>query len=155
MRRRANLFSKILPGPAEDWRRERDLVLCFLTTDAIPSIAEARVGVVSAMEGDFGRETISENDGGTVGVDVKGGGGAFVVEFNIARIDDAAFFGVAFEVVAAARGAEIRPRARGADREWERDRVRVGIGPCRLALTSSSVASSPATMLPKLLGYTP
>ncbi len=60
--------------------------------DAIPLIAEARVGVVGAMEGDFGRKTISENDGGTVGVVVEGGGGAFVVEFNIARIDDAAFF---------------------------------------------------------------
>ncbi len=44
------------------------------------------------MAGDFGRETISENNGGTVGVDVEGGGGAFVVEFNIARIDEAAFF---------------------------------------------------------------
>ena len=63
-----------------------------MTADAIPLIAEARVGVVGAMEGDFGRETISENNGGTVGVVVKGGGGAFVVEFNIARIDDAAFF---------------------------------------------------------------
>ena len=63
-----------------------------MTADAIPSIAVARVGVVGAMAGDFGRETISENNGGTVGVDVEGGGGAFVVEFNIARIDEAAFF---------------------------------------------------------------
>ena len=110
------------------------------------------------MAGDFGRETIVENDGGTVGVGVdpgQGGGGAFVVEFNIARIDDAAFFGVAFEVGAVARGAEGRPRAHGADRERGRDQVRAGIGPCRLALTSSSVALSSATMLPKLLGYTP
>ena len=110
------------------------------------------------MAGDFGRETIVENDGGTIGVGIdpgQGGGGAFVVEFNIARIDDAAFFGVAFEVGAKARGAEGRPRARGADRERERDQVRAEIGPCRLALTSSLVASSSATMLPKLLGYTP
>ncbi len=78
-----------------------------MTADAIPSIAEARVGVVGAMEGDFGRETILENDGGTVGVVVQGGGGAFVVEFNIARIDDAAFFCVAFGVLAASRGAEV------------------------------------------------
>ncbi len=110
------------------------------------------------MAGDFRRKTIVENNGGTVGVGVdpgQGGGGAFVVEFNIARIDDAAFFGVAFEVGAEARGAEGRPRARGADRERERYQVRAGIGPCRLALTSSSVASSSATILPKLLGYTP
>ncbi len=104
------------------------------------------------MEGNFGRKTISENDGGTVGVDIEGGGGAFVVEFNIASIDDAAFFCVAFGVVAASRGAEVRPRARGADQERERDQVCVGIDPCRLALTSSLVAASPATMLPKLLG---
>ncbi len=78
--------------------------------DDIPSIAEARVGVAGVMVGYFGRKTIVENDGGTVGVGVdpgQGGGRAFVVEFNIARIDDAAFFGVAFEVVAAARGAEV------------------------------------------------
>ncbi len=107
------------------------------------------------MGGDFGRKPISENNGGTAGVVVEGGGGAFVVEFNIARIDDAAFFCVALGVVAASRGAEVRPRARGADPERERDQVRVGIGPCRLELPSSSVAASPATMLPKLLGYTP
>jgi hypothetical protein len=104
------------------------------------------------MGGDFGRETISENNGGTAGVVVEGGRGAFVVEFNIARINDAAFFCVAFGVVAASRGAEVQPRARGADREREQDRVRVGIGPCRLELTSSSVAASLVTMLPKLLG---
>ncbi len=44
------------------------------------------------MEGDFERKTISENNGGTVGVVIEGGGGAFAVQFNIARIDDAAFF---------------------------------------------------------------
>ncbi len=129
-----------------------------MTADDIPLIAEARVRVAGVMAGDFGRETIVENDGGTVGVGVdpgQGGGGAFVMEFNIGRIDDAAFFGLAFEAVATAWGAEVRPRARGADRERERDQVRAGIGPCRLALTSSSVASSLVTMLPKLLGYTP
>ncbi len=110
---------------------------------------------MGAMGGDFGRETISENNGGVVGVVVEGGGGALAVEFNMARIDDAAFFSVAFGVVAASRGAEVRPRERMADREQERDRVRVGIGPCLLVLTSSSVAASPATMLPKLIGYTP
>ncbi len=102
------------------------MVWCFFTEDDIPSIADARVGVAGVMAGDFGRETIVENDGGTVGVAVdpgQGGGGAFVVEFNIARIDDAAFFGVAFEVGAEARGAEGQPRARGADRERERDQV--------------------------------
>jgi hypothetical protein len=120
------------------------------------------------MGGDFGRETISENNGGVAGVVVEGGGGALAVEFNMARIDDAAFFSVAlqglmmrpffsvaFGVVAASRGAEVRPRARVADRERERDQVRVGIGPCLLVLTSSSVAASPATMLPKSMGYTP
>ncbi len=105
------------------------------------------------MGGDFGRETISENDGGVAGVVVEGGGGAFAVEFIMARIDDAAFFSVAFGVVADLRGAEVRPRPRVADRERERDRVR--IGPCLLVLTSSSVAASPATMLPKSMGYTP
>jgi hypothetical protein len=63
-----------------------------LTADAIPSIAEARVRVVGAMGGDFGREMISENDGGVAGVVVEGGGGALAVEFKMARIDDAAFF---------------------------------------------------------------
>ena len=104
------------------------------------------------MGGDFGRETISENNGGVAGVVVEGGGGALAVEFNMARIDDVAFFSVAFGVVAASRGAEVRPRARVADRERERDRVCVGIGPCLLVLTTSA---SPATMLPKTMGYTP
>ena len=89
------------------------------------------------------------------GVVVEGGGGALAVEFKMARIDDAAFFSVAFGVVPDSRGAEVRPRPRVADRERERDRVRVGIGPCLLVLTSSSVAASPATMLPNSMGYTP
>ena len=105
------------------------------------------------MGGDFGREAISENVGGVAGVVVKGGGGAFAVEFRMARIDDAAFFSVAFGVVAESRGAGVRPRPRVADRERERDRVR--IGPRLLVLTSSLVAASPATMLPKSMGYTP
>ncbi len=112
--------------------RER-IGLMFFTVDAIPSIAEASVGIVG---GDFGRETMSENDGGVAGVVVKGGGGAFVVEFKMARIDDVAFFSVVFRVVADSRGAEVRPRPRVADRERERDRV-------------------PTTMLPKSMGYTP
>jgi hypothetical protein len=113
-------------------------------------IAEASVGIVGR---DFGRETISENDGGVAGVVVKGGGGAFAVEFKMARIDDAAFFFVAFGVVADSRGAEVRPRPRVADRERERDRV--CIGPRLLVHTSSLVAASLATMLPKSMGYTP
>ncbi len=63
-----------------------------MTQDAIHSIAEARVGVEGAMGGDFGRETILENNGGVAGVVVKGGGGALAVEFNMATIDDVAFF---------------------------------------------------------------
>ncbi len=85
------------------------MVWCFLTADDIPLIAEARVRVAGVMAGDFGHEMIVENNGVTIGVGVdpgQGGGGAFVVEFNIARIDDAAFFGVAFEVGAVAQGAE-------------------------------------------------
>jgi hypothetical protein len=90
--------------------------------------------------GDFGRDTISENVEG-----VKGGMNAFAVEFRIARIDDAAF-----GVVAGSRGAGVRPRLRVADRERERDGVRVG--PRLLVLTSSLVAASPATIPPKSMG---
>ena len=79
------------------------------------------------------------------------GGGTFVVESSIARID----YWPTFVDFVAARGAAGRPRACGADRERERDRVQAGIGPCRVAFTSSLVALSLATMLPKLLGYTP
>jgi hypothetical protein len=98
--------------------------------------------------GDFGRDTISENVEGVAGVVVTGGGNAFAVEFRIARIDDAAF-----GVVADSRGAGVRPRPRVADRERERDGVRVG--PRLLVLTSSLAAASPSTILPKSMGYTP
>ena len=102
-----------------------------MTASDIPTVAEARAGVAGVMARDFGHEIIVKNNGGTVGVGNnpgRGGGGAFMVEFNIARIDDAAFFGVAFDVGAEARGAEGRPRARGADWERERDRVQGGAG---------------------------
>ena len=98
--------------------------------------------------GDFGRDTISENVEGVAGVVVKRGMNAFAVEFRIARIDDAAF-----GVVEDSRGAGVCPRRRVADRERERDQV--CIGPRLLVLTSSLVAASPATMLPKSMGYTP
>jgi hypothetical protein len=78
-------------------------------------------------------------------------GGTFVAEFSIARINCWPTF-VDFVAV---RGAAGCPRARGADRERERDQVQAGIGPCQLALTSSLVVSSSAAMLPKLLGYMP
>jgi hypothetical protein len=74
-----------------------------------------------------------------------------MVEFSIARIDCWA----AFEDFAAARGATGCPRARGADQERERERVQVGTGPCQLALPSSSVKSSSAAMVQKMLGYMP
>jgi hypothetical protein len=102
------------------------LVWCFLMASDIPRVVEARVGKAGVMARDFGRETIVENNGGTVGVGInpgQGGGGAFVVEFNIARIDEAPFFGVAFDVGAEAWGAEGRPRAHGADQEREQDQV--------------------------------
>ena len=74
-----------------------------------------------------------------------------MAEFNIAKIDCWA----AFEVFATARGATGRPRMQGADREQERDQVRVGTDTCRLVLTSSSVASLSAAMVQKSLGYKP
>ena len=84
----------------------------------------------------------------------QGGGFAFVVEFNMARIDDAAFFGVAFGVRAVVRGAIDCPRAREADGERERDQVQVGtVPPCWLMLTSSAVASALDFMVQKSLGY--
>ena len=103
------------------------------------------------MVGEFVSAAIVENKGGAGGVAGKPcrGSGAFLVEFNIAKIDCWA----AFKDFAAARGATGRPRERGADRE--RDRVQVGTGPCRLTLTSSSVASSAAAMVQKLVGYLP
>ena len=83
---------------------------------------------------------IVENKGGAGGVAGEPclGGGAFVAEFSIARID----CWPTIVDFAAARGAAGRPQACGADRERERDQVRAGIDPCRLALISSSVASS-------------
>ena len=108
-------------------------------------MAEASVGTVGR---DFGRSKTSENVGGVAGVVVRGGMIAFAVEFNISKIDAAAF-----GVDRGSLGAGIRPRPRVADRERERDRVR--IGPRLLVLTSSLVAVSPATMLPKSMGYTP
>ena len=104
-------------------------------------MAEASVEMVG---GDFGRNKTSENVGGVAGVVVRGGMIAFAVEFRISKIDAAAF-----GVDRGSLGA-VRPRPRVADRERERDRVR--IGPCLLVFTSSLVAASPATMLPKLLG---
>ena len=74
------------------------------------------------MVGEFVRAAIVKIKGGAGGVAGKPcrGGGAFVVEFNIAKIDCWA----AFEVFAAARGATPgRPQTRGADRERERDQV--------------------------------
>jgi hypothetical protein len=105
------------------------------------------------MVGEFVRAAILEIKGGAGGVAGKPcrGGGAFVAEFNIAKIDCWA----AFEVFAAARGATGRPRTRGADRERERDQVRVGTDTCRLVLTSSLVASLSAAMVQKSLEYEP
>ena len=73
------------------------------------------------MVGEFLRIAIVESKGGAGGVAGKlfQGGGAFVAEFSIARIDCWA----AFEDFAAARGATGCPRARGADQERERDQV--------------------------------
>ncbi len=105
------------------------------------------------MVGELFFPAIVENKGGAGGMAGEPclGGGTFVAELSIARID----CWPTFMDFVAARGAAGCPRAREADREWERDRVRAGIGPCRLALTASLVASSPAAMLPKLLGYMP
>ena len=105
-------------------------------------MAEASVGMVG---GDFGRNKTSENVGGVAGVVVRGGMIAFAVEFRISRIDDAAFV-----FVAGSRGAGVRPRLRVADRERERDGVRVG--PRLLVPTSSLVAASPATISLKSMG---
>ena len=107
------------------------------------TVTETRAVGAGAVVGELFFPVIVENKGGAGGMVGK------PVEFSIARIDCWPNF-VDF---VAARVAAGRPRARGADWERERDRVRAGIGPCRLALTSSSVASSSAAMLPKLLGY--
>ena len=73
------------------------------------------------MVGEFFFAAIVENKGVAGGVAGKPcrGGGAFVAEFSIARID----CWPTFVDFAAVRGAAGCPRARGADREWERDRV--------------------------------
>ncbi len=117
----------------------------------IPAVTEARADGAGADVGEFLHAAIVENKGGAGGVANKPcrGGRAFVAEFSIATIDCWA----AFEDFAAAQGATGCPGERGADRE--RDQVRVGTGPCRLTLTSSLVASSPAAMVQKLVGYLP
>ena len=80
-----------------------------------------------------------------------------MVEFNIARIDDVAIFGVAFDIGAEVRGTEGRPRACGADQEREQDRVQGGAGAKGfegwLILTSSTVVSAPDVMEQKEVGY--
>ncbi len=83
------------------------------------TVAEARADGAGAMVGEFVRAAIVEIKGGAGGVAGKPcqGGGAFVAEFNIAKI----YCWAAFEVFAAVRGATGRPRTRGADREQERD----------------------------------
>ena len=105
------------------------------------------------MVGEFVRAVIVENKGGAKGVAGKScqGGGAFVVEFNIARINCWA----SFEVCAAAQVATGHPQTQGTDREQERDQVQVGTDPCRLVLTSSLVVSLLAAMVQKSLGYEP
>ena len=87
----------------------------------IPTVAEARADGAGAMVREFVHAAIVENKGGTGGVGIEPcqGGGAFVAEFNIARID----CWVAFKVFAATRGATGCLWTRGADRERERDRV--------------------------------
>ncbi len=84
-------------------------------------VADARADGTGAMVGEFMRAAIVEIKGGAGGVAGKPcrGGGVFVAEFNIAKIDCWA----AFKVFAAARGATGRPRTRGADQEREQDQV--------------------------------
>jgi hypothetical protein len=94
--------------------------LVFFTASDITTVAEARADAVGTMVRDFGCKAIMENNGGTKGVGVDpgqevGGGFAFVVEFKMARIDEAAFFGVSLKKVTAARGAVNCPRAREGD----------------------------------------
>ena len=83
----------------------------------IPTVAEARADDAGAVVGKFLRAAIVENKGGAGGVAHKPcqGGGAFVAEFSIARINCWA----ALEDFSAARGATGRPRERGTDREWD------------------------------------
>ncbi len=85
---------------------------------------------------------------------VEGGGGALAVEFNMARIDDAAFFLLPLEL--------LQPRV---VQRFDHGRVwRTGSGSgiefawgSALACWYSphSVAASPEAMLPKSMGYTP
>ncbi len=84
-------------------------------------VAEARAVGAGAVVGGFFCAAIVENKGGAGGVAGKPchRGGVFVAEFSIARIDCWSTF-VDFS---AARGTAGRPRARGADREREPDRV--------------------------------
>jgi hypothetical protein len=128
LRRRANFDSKFVPGPAEEQRRERESVWCFSTESNITTVAEARADAAGVMVRNFGHEATVENNGGTgvVGVDPEqevGGASAFVVEFKMARIDDAAFFGVTLVVVAKARGAVDHPWVHGADQDREQVQV--------------------------------
>ncbi len=80
-----------------------------------------------------------------------------MVEFNIARIDDVAIFGVAFDIGAEAQGTNCRSRACGADQERERDQVQGGVGAKGfegwLILTSSTVVSALDVMEQKEVGY--
>ena len=82
-----------------------------------------------------------------------------MVEFNIARIDDVAIFGVAFDIGAEARGTEGCPRACGADQERERDQVRGGAGAKGFegwpTLTSSAGVSALDIKTQKVPGYVP
>ncbi len=99
---------------------------------------------MGVVVGELFSPAIVENKGGAGGMAGEPclRGGTFVAKFSIARID----CWPTFVDFVAARGAAGCPQVRGADRERERDRVQAGIGPCRLALTSSSVASSLAAM---------
>jgi hypothetical protein len=74
----------------------------------------------------------------------------------MARIKEAAFFGVEFEISAIAQGAANCPLASKADREQERDQVQGGAPPpCWSILTSSAMASASAIIEQKSLGYEP
>ena len=116
---RAKFDSKNFPGPAEEQKRERELVWCFLPTSNIPTASEARANGAGGMVGECVCNAIVDNKGGAVGVGVEPcqGGGVCVAEFKIASIN----FWAAFKVFAAAQGATGCPRMRGADRERKQD----------------------------------